>query len=183
MKLQVGHVELRQFSPRDMRELYCIRNHESVRQFMSRPSLIPYRSHVQWVNSELIGNSHFLLFLVRTGTGRRAVGLTQLRLTGAYAEIGVMFREASAHQTVTSVSTVIMLHLAFELLQLKGVLSYVIASNAAAIRFNKAFGAGEEQPDRPGMVKLRLTRDVCLGNQNYKRILDRIKSRLKVELS
>jgi RimJ/RimL family protein N-acetyltransferase len=183
MRLQIGHLELRQFSAPDMRELYRVRNHESVRNHMSRPALIPYKSHVQWVKSELLANESLLLFLVRTRAGQHAVGLTQLRIADRAAEIGVMFREPSTHQIVTSVATVATLHLAFEHFELDEVFSFVISSHTPAIRFNKVFGAWEESSDRPGMVKLRLTRQVCVQNENYNRIFNRIKNRLRVDLS
>jgi len=178
--IQIGHLELSQFSIKDIRELYCIRNHESVRPYTSKPALIPYKSHVHWVNTELMVNKDLLLFLVRTRAGERAAGLAQLRIKGDTSEIGVMFREPSRHQTVTSVSTVAMLHLAFEQLRLQWVVSYVIPSHAAAIRFNKSFGAWEEESDIPGMVKLRLSRDRC--SEHFERIFARIKQRLRVQI-
>ncbi len=180
IKIQVGSLELLQFSLKDTRELYCVRNHDSVRRYMSNPEPIPYKSHARWVKAQLLCNRNFLLFLVRTRPQERAVGLTQLRIEGDTAEIGVMFREAFRHQMAAYISTVAMLHLAFEHLQLRWIVSYVIPSHGAAIRFNKSFGAWEEESDIPGMVKVRLSKDRCIQNENFRRVFDRVKHRLHV---
>lgn len=180
IEIDAGSVRLSQFAAADARDLYCIRNHPTVRRFMSDPRLIPYRSHVRWVSERLLADANHLLFLVRLRSGSRAVGLTQLRIAGDTAEIGVMFREPGRHQVVTFVATVATLHVAFDQLGLKWLISYVLPAYDAAIEFNKGFGAWEEPSDKPGMVKLRLSAEVCRQNENFRRVLDRMKGRLHV---
>jgi RimJ/RimL family protein N-acetyltransferase len=173
-------VELRQFALNDARQLYAIRNHHSVRRFMSKPALIPYKQHVQWVRNQLIGNENFLLFLVRTKPAARAIGIAQLRVNGRSAEIGVIFRDAPKHQIVTVMATMAMLQFAFLHLELLSLVSYVVPTHTAAIEYNKMFGASEEDSEIDGMVKLRLGKDVYMDNENVKRFLRRIKNRLLV---
>jgi hypothetical protein len=141
---------------------------------MAKPQLIPYRAHLQWVHGSLLEDPNFLLFLVRPGGCKRAAGLTQLKIDSDCAEIGVMFRQPKDHQAAIAVSTVAMLHLAFERLRLSWLKSYVVNSHLHAIRFNIGFGARKEASDKPGMVKLMLNAQQCLANDLYQRIMQRM---------
>jgi len=180
-KITIGQIELRQFRMEDARELYCIRNHESVRRFMARPELIPYRSHLAWVKQHLIPDGELLLFLVRDNRGSRAAGFTQLRLRGGVGEIGVMFREPQRRRIAAAISTAATLHLGFCRLGLGTVLSYVVPSHEAAVQFNKAWGAIEAPSDKPGMIKIVLSREDCLNNPNYLRVMERISAQMRIE--
>lgn len=182
IEIDAGSVRLRQFDAADTRELYCIRNHPTVRRFMSNPQLIPYRSHVRWVAERLLTDDNYLLFLVRLQNSRRAVGLTQLRIDGDTAEIGAMFREPHRHQVVTVVAAVATLHLVYDHLGLKWLVSYLLPDYRAGIEFNKSFGAWEEQSDKPGMVKLRMSIQAGMQNENFRRVLNRMKGRLHVRI-
>jgi RimJ/RimL family protein N-acetyltransferase len=182
IEIDTGSVRLKQFSTADTRELYCIRNHPSVRQFMSDSRLIPYRSHVRWVSEKLLTDEHFLLLLVRGIDSRRAVGLTQLRVAGDTAEIGEMFPEPHRHQISIVAAAVLTLHLAFEHLSLTWLVSYVLPEHRAAIKLNMSFGAWQEESDKQGMVKLRLDRETSLRNDYYRRLLSRMKGRLRVRI-
>ena len=179
--MTIGDMELSPFTARSSRELYCIRNHGSVRSFMANPELIPYRAHRAWVQKHLIDGRDLLLFLVRPRKGARAIGFTQLRIQGDTAEIGVVFREAFRHRTAAGLATVATLYLAFGHLSLSGLVSYVLPEHQGALVFNKAFGAQEVASDKPGMIKLTLSRAACLSNAHYTRVFSRIRERIRIE--
>src|SRR5579871_4141530 len=95
MKITIDRVELAQFTPEDTRLLYDIRNHDSVRSFMSNSAPLEYEKHEAWVKKNLIDGRGFLLLLVRVA-GRGPIGFTLLqRKSPDTAEIGVIFREAA----------------------------------------------------------------------------------------
>ena len=180
-KISIGQLELRQFGIEDARELYCIRNHESVRRFMARPELIPYPSHLAWVKQHLVGAGGLVLLLVRKKPSRRAVGFTQLRVEGEVGEIGVMFREPERHRIAAAVATAATLHLGFCWLGLSEVVSYVVPSYEAAAQFNRAWGGVDVPSDRAGLIKLALARERCLSNPNYLRVMGRVIGEMRIE--
>ncbi len=147
---------------------------------MTNPGLIPYKTHREWVQKHLIDGKDLLLFMVRPKTGSRAIGFTQLWIREDTAEIGVIFRESTRHQASSALSTVATLHLAFCHLNLAWLFSYVIPAHKAAISFNRALGAQEVASDKPGMIKLKLSRAECLGNERYARVFARIKDRIEI---
>jgi hypothetical protein len=101
MKIVIGKLELAQFCAADMEDLYRIRNHESVRGFMSNTAPLEWDSHVKWVRENLLEGGRILLLIVRLEAV--ALGFTLLkRLTPDTAEIGVVVREASRHRLVSS---------------------------------------------------------------------------------
>ena len=176
----IGALQMTPFTPHSSRELYCIRNHGSVRQYMTNPALIQYQAHREWVQKNLLDGKELLLFMVRPRAGARAIGFTQLLIREDTAEIGVIFREAIRHQTSSALCTVATLHLAFCHLNLDWVVSYVIAAHQAALSFNRAFGGQEVASDKPGMIKLKLSRAACLSNAHYTRVFSRIKDRIEI---
>lgn len=180
MKIQIGHVELMQFTSADTRVLYCIRNHWSVRQYMSNSALIPYKSHVEWVKSNLLEHQKQLLFLVRLDA--KPIGLSLLRPVGEQTEIGVMFKEPQRHRVVTYTTATATLHFAFNHLGLDSLISYVIPSHVTAIAFNLSFGAWEVESDKPDLIKFQLNRDIFLSNTNYVKIFNRIKGKIQITL-
>jgi RimJ/RimL family protein N-acetyltransferase len=180
MKITIGNLELAQFTPRDIRELYLIRNHPSVRRFMTNPGFLSYKAHRDWVQKNLIHQTNLLVFLVRL-RGERAIGLTQLQRRGDdTAEIGVMFREANTHLVVPYTSTGATLHLAFGPLRLAWLVSYVVPGHDRAFALNQSFGAWTEESDKPGMIKYRLSREVCLANENYLKVMNRMRDQLTI---
>src|SRR5262249_55610966 len=109
VRLHIGRLVLAPFEAKATRELYAVRYHPTVREFMSNPSLTPYRSHVAWTREHLMGSTDLHLWLVRPKDSARAVGFTQLKLNEARdtAEIGVMFREPGKHQLAAALSTAV----------------------------------------------------------------------------
>jgi hypothetical protein len=143
---------------------------------MANPELIPYKYHVEWVRKNLIEEQKLLLFLVRLKG--KAIGLSLLRGAGDTTEIGVMFREPNRHRVVTYTTAVATLHFAFCHLRLNNIISYVIPSHHIAISFNCSFGAWEVKSDKPDLIKFQLSREVCLNNENYLKVFDRIKDQI-----
>lgn len=178
----LGPLTLDPFTASGIRELYAIRNHPTVRPFMANPEPIAYRSHAEWARERLVGSSDLLLWLVRPAPGRRAIGFTQLRLDAARdtGEIGVIFREPERHRLPAALATAITLHLLFERLGCGRVDSYVIPGHEAAIAYNRAWGTAIVESDKPGMVKLSMSREECLANANYRKVMSRVARRLVV---
>ena len=181
-EIHIASLTLLQFGPADVRDLYAIRNHPSVRQHMTNSQLISYRAHVDWCAKKLLNRAdpEPLLFLVRRAGQKRANGLTQLRINGDQAEIGVIFREPDRHKREAGLATVATLHFAFAHLKLKSLISYVLPAHTAALEFNRAFGAATLESDKPGMVKLWLPVDVCLANQHYRQVISRYEHELQI---
>ncbi len=182
LRIQMGRLVLDPFDAKGTRELYAVRYHPTVREFMSNSALIPYRSHVEWTRTNLIGSLQLYLWLVRPSDSGRAIGFTQLKLNEARdtAEIGVMFREPARHQVTAALSTAVTLTLAYTKLGCPWVTSYVIPAHQHAIDFNVAWGASIVDSDKPGMVQLKLHRDVCTSNENYRRVMSRLSDRLTI---
>ena len=181
MNISFADLELCEFVAADCRELYCIRNHPTVRRGMLHPQAIPYRAHRDWVRQNLPDNPALLLFMVRQRGCRRAIGLTQLRLASEVGEIGVMFRNPERYPLPAAFATAVTLHLAFCRLRLRQVDSYVIPGHAAAIRFNKSWGVVEVASDRPGLLKFILPAEVGLNNPAYLKVMNRLTSSLRFE--
>ncbi len=180
MKITIDRVELAQFTPEDTRLLYDIRNHDSVRSFMSNSAPLEYEKHEAWVKKNLIDGRGFLLLLVRVA-GRGPIGFTLLqRKSPDTAEIGVIFREAAQHPVVPIVATVGTLHLAWCHLSLAGLVSYVSPTNERALALNRGFGMAEVESDKPGELKMYISRDVCLANRNYVRVFRRMEDKLTI---
>lgn len=180
-RIKIGELELMRFTPSSARELYSIRNHDSVRRYMANTKLIPYKAHTEWVRNNLIEGQNLLLFMVRPKARARAIGFTQLRIEENAAEIGVIFKEAQYHRLASALSTVVTLHLAFCYLNLNLVVSYVLPTHKSAISFNCSFGGRQVESDKPGMIKLQVSRDECLNNEHYVKVFNRIKGRIEVE--
>jgi hypothetical protein len=58
--------------------------------------------------------------------------------------------------------------------------TYFVPGHDRAFRLNSAFGAWEVESDRPPQRQLRMTRQVCLGNERYRKVLRRLGPRLAV---
>lgn len=175
----IGSLLLRQFQPGDEADLFAVRNHESVRRFMADPRPLDYAAHLEWVSKNLIGDDRIVLFIARRHS--EPVGLTLLKRLGADdAEIGVMFRDADRYRVAVTHAAVATVHYAFEHLGLGHLTSYVVPEHPRAMSINRAFGGREVASDKPGMVQYRAARAQCLGNDNYRRILQRISGKLTI---
>ena len=174
IRIPLRSFELRQFRPDDTDDLYAVRNHESVRSLLADPRPIPYDSHVNWVNLNLIPGRDILLFLARAHG--EAIGLTLLkRLAPDTVEVGVMFREARRHPLLPAQAAVAMLYLAFEHFGMGWAVSYVLPHHERAIALNRGLGGEEVPSDKPGMICFRQRGLVVLGNRHYLRLLARVR--------
>ena len=174
IRIPLRSFELRQFGPDDTDDLYAVRNHESVRSLLADPRPIPYDSHVNWVNLNLIPGRDILLFLARAHG--EAIGLTLLkRLAPDTVEVGVMFREARRHPLLPAQAAVAMLYLAFEHFGMGWAVSYVLPHHERAIALNRGLGGEEVPSDKPGMICFRQRGAVVLCNQHYLRLLARVR--------
>lgn len=178
LRIAIGSIELRQFAAEDTEDLYRVRNHESVRSYMADPRPIPWESHVEWVNRNLIPGRDILLFLVRLKGS--AIGLTLLkRLAPDVVEVGAIFREAKLHPVIPGQAAVAMLHLAFEHFRMRGAVSYVLPDHQRALALNRALGR-EAESAKPGMVCFRCSRTTLLRNPHYRRLMVRIGPRMTI---
>jgi len=186
MRLQVeaGRMILDPFSLKAVRELYAVRFHPTVREFMSNPALIPYRSHVEWAKANLVGSSDLHLWLVRPNARSRAIGFTQLKFNSASrdtAEVGIIFRDPDEHQFSTVVATGVTLYLAFVQFRCTWLTSYVMPSHRRAIAYNLTGGGVIVDSDRPGMIKFEFHRDTATSSdKTYSRVMKRLAGRLTV---
>lgn len=182
LSVQVGRLLLDRYAVGDRRDLYAVRYHPSVRQFTSNPSLTSYRSHLAWVRENLLEATDLHLWLVRLNPAARAIGFAQLKLNtaGDGAEIGVMFRQANQHPLSAALTTAVTLYVAYTYFACTWITSYVVPSHQHAIDFNKAWGGTIVDSDRPGLVCLKMHRDVCQTNARFRRIMTRIAPRLRI---
>ena len=179
MKLVIGKLELTQFTEADTEDLYRIRNHESVRAFMSNQAPLEWESHVAWVRDNLLAGGRILLLMVRLDAA--ALGFTLLkRLDPDTAEIGVVVREARRHRLISSEVGALTLYLGFDVLGFSRLLSYVVPTHAHAIDFNARGGGREAASDKPGMMLFEFMRDSYLSNGHCSRIIDRARPTLQV---
>jgi hypothetical protein len=179
VNISLGTFHLTRFAEKDIEALHRIRNHATVRKYMANTQPIGYDSHVKWVRQNLIGEKKLLLFMVRRKD--RPLGFTLLKkISEDTAEMGVIFRDASKHPVVPYYATVITLYIAFGYLKLSWLVSYVIPGHERAISMNHSFGGWEVESDKPGMIKFRVSRDVCTKSENYQKVIGRIKNDLTI---
>ena len=178
LRIRFGGVELRQFRPEDIADLYHVRNHDSVRGLLADPRPISYESHVDWVNRNLIPGRDILLFIVRSNGDPIGFSLLK-RLAPDAVEVGVMFREANRHPGIPAHAAVAMLYLAFEHFRMRSAVSYVLPRHDRAIALNRAFGP-EVESDKPGMLCFRQLRAPLLRNRRYRKLMARLLPRLQI---
>jgi RimJ/RimL family protein N-acetyltransferase len=179
IRITLRAFELRQFRAEDTAALYAVRNHDSVRGLLADPRPIPYDSHVEWVNRNLLPGRDILLFLARSHAA--AIGLTLLkRLAADTVEVGVMFREARRHPVMPAQAAVIMLYLAFEHFGMSWAVSYVLPQHDRAIALNAGLGGEKVASDKSGMLCFRQHRAAVLRNRHYRQLLARIVPTLSI---
>jgi RimJ/RimL family protein N-acetyltransferase len=180
MRITIDNLELARFTAEDIQALYNIRNHDSVRLFMSHSVIIPYEAHERWARANLLDGRGLLLFMVRL-RHEEPIGFTMLkRQSDDAAEIGVIFQEAARHPVVPLIATVATVHLAFCHLNLAWLLSYLLPTNERALALNQCFGMTEIESDKPGEMKMHVSREVVLANANYVKVYERMKTKLVI---
>jgi RimJ/RimL family protein N-acetyltransferase len=180
VKIAIGAVALARFTEADTRDLYDIRNHESVRAFMANPAPLEFEAHRRWTRAHLLASEDLLLLLVRVRGAARGFSLLK-RLSPDTAEVGLMLRDATRHPVIASTAAVATVYCAFELLGYASLVSWARPDHPRALSINQAFGGIEVPSQKPGMLQFQASREQCLGNANYRRVLERIRPRLRVE--
>jgi RimJ/RimL family protein N-acetyltransferase len=179
MRIAIGKLELAQFVAADTEDLYRIRNHDSVRGFMSNPAPLEWESHVAWVHENLLEGGQILLLMVRLEAV--ALGYTLLkRLVEDTAEIGVVVREAPRHRLISSQAGAATLYLAFEVLGFTRLVSYVVPAHAHAIDFNSGAGGREIPSDKAGMLQFEFIKESYLSNRHCRRAIARMRPKMQV---
>lgn len=156
MQIRSGDVILRQFEPALSGAVHDIRNHPSVRSQMRDTAPIARAAHDAWVRANLIDARTVHLFVVESGG--TPVGIALLRnFKDDSAEIGVMVVEAGQRPLVCYKAAHLIGYYAFEVLDLKKVLSYVPRHNEHALAFNLHCGLERTGNDSEAYHELVLT--------------------------
>ena len=90
------------------------------------------------------------------------------------AEIGVMFREPDEHMMMSSITTIVMLELAFTHDRLETLVSDVRPDNLRALRLNRSLRAWEVPSNKPEVMRFTLSNTVARQNRLYQRVRPRI---------
>lgn len=180
MRIVVGAVQLSRFAQTDTRELFDIRNHASVRAFMTNPAPLDFEAHARWTRANLLEDEALLLLMVRVRGAARGFSLLR-RLSSHTAEIGVMLRDATRHPVIAATAAAVTIHCAFEVMGYDTLVSWALPGHARATAFNRDFGGIAVPSEKPGMLQFRATRAQCLDSPHYRRVMARIAPRLRVE--
>ncbi len=158
MQLRSGNISLVSFAPKDTEIVYEIRNHPSVRNFLRNTRPIPWNSHLNWVEENLVIDKKLLLFIVLQND--TAIGIALLRnFEGKSAEIGVMIKYPKRHARAAYRAAQVLGHYAFEYLHLDTLYSNVPLHNEHALAFNQKCGFVPTGEASKHYHRLALTRD------------------------
>jgi len=156
MLIRSGDVTLRSFDASSTDVVYAIRNHPSVRAHLHVRQPIERASHENWVRENLVAERKVHLFVVFSGDA--PVGIALIRnFSGDSAEIGVMIVDAARRPLVCYKASHLIGYYAFEVLDLKRLLSYVPRHNLHALKFNQACGLTPTGIEHPDYLVLALT--------------------------
>ena len=87
-----NRIVFRRFNESDTDELFAIRNHPSVREFMGNTGPLGYKSHLRWVDDHLVRNMDTYLFMIYKNED--IVGFAMLRdISSEDSEIGMFIRD------------------------------------------------------------------------------------------
>jgi RimJ/RimL family protein N-acetyltransferase len=135
MRIRSGDVTLQSFDIALSDVVLQIRNHPSVRSQMRNSAAIEKVDHERWVSENIEAARSVHLFVVYAAD--QPVGIALLRdFRGESAEIGVMVMDAVRRPLVCYKAAHLIGYYAFEVLNLKRVVSYVPRHNAHALAFN-----------------------------------------------
>jgi RimJ/RimL family protein N-acetyltransferase len=180
LRVRFGGLELLEFAFADARDLFEIRDHPSVREFMPAPSPLVFESHLRWLNANVTRGGALRLFIVRMAGS--PIGFTVCKqLASGDLELGVIFKEADHHAGLPAQTAAIMLHLALEHLDAAAVVTYVNVHHERALAFNRGFGLLETPSSKAGELCFRTPRATVLANERYRKIMERIARTLLVD--
>jgi RimJ/RimL family protein N-acetyltransferase len=180
MRARFGGIELLEFASVDAQDLFDVRNHESVREFMPNPAPLDYDAHIHWLEQNVTPGGALRIFIVRMN--QAAIGFTMVkRLPDGALELGIIFRQADQHTGLPAQTAAVMLHLLFEQLNASAVVTYVNAKHVRALAFNRGFGLVDAPSSKPMELCFRTPRAAVLGNENYRKIMARVGRSLSIE--
>jgi RimJ/RimL family protein N-acetyltransferase len=158
MLIRSGEVVLRGFEPPLSDDLYGVRNHPSVRQYLRDTLPITRESHDRWVEDNLIKQRRVQLFVV---FGAAVVaGIALLRnFAGDSAEVGLMMVEAQRRRLISYKAAHLIGYYGLEVLGLERLVSYVPRHNQHALAFNLGCGFERTGVDPDPYYELVLTRE------------------------
>ena len=154
--------------------LWRIRNHSSVRHYLTSKQSIPFLKHVVWFYRELLCKKSTMLFLVKKN--KKAIGFVLLRNFSAdakKAEIGVMVRNSEQYRFIVPYIMTLAVYYSVHYLGLDSLYSYVSQENLLAQSLNSRFG-GKLVPSDKRDLKYAVSRGDCVQSAPYKKIMSRI---------
>lgn len=161
---------IKKITNKDVKILYNIRNHPSVRKNLINNKPLDYQQHLDWFKNKLLPDKKQLHFLVKYKN--KYIGLVLLRnINKQNAEIGIMFKKTPKIHWPIIYSTAFLLNYAFETLKLKELYSYVFSNNKQAIKFNHGFSGKATKTDELSICKYTFCKLNVNKNYIYKRAL------------
>lgn len=178
IQLRFGAIELLEFADEDMRTLFDLRNHPSVRIHMPDPAPLDYEAHRIWVQHNLLAGTEIRILIARQRG--EPVGFTVLKNAGAEClELGVIFAAAKRLPGVPAQVAVAMMHLCFEHLGANRVITYVNPHHERAVALNQ--GLGEETASaKPNEICFQALKQSMRSNARYRRLLARVARTLHI---
>jgi RimJ/RimL family protein N-acetyltransferase len=176
-----GGATLTEFEPADVRTLFEIRNHETVRPFMPDPTPLQFERHEAWVAGHLGAGRPLRLFIARQQG--QAVGFTIFKQVAAgVGEIGVLFKEPDRHTTLAAQTAAVMLWVCCAHFGMDWVLTFVNPGHERALAINRGFGLIEAASDKAGELCFRTPASVVLEHPRYRRIWSRLDRQFSAQL-
>jgi hypothetical protein len=181
MRLILGSIELLEFRPMDVTDLFRIRNDESVRSFMTDPRPIAFAAHEQWVAQHLFPGGSLLLLLARKNAV--PIGFTLLKMLDTNTvEFGAIFCNAQRYPIIPGQAATIMAYLGYDYYGFPWAKTYVRPEHMRAIDLNRGLGGIEVESDRPGMICFHSPRATVLDNPRYRKLMARIAAKMIVRM-
>lgn len=180
LSVRFGGLTLLEFSSNDTDDLFDVRNHPTVREFMPDTAPLNFPSHVNWLGQHVKQGGNLKLFIVRLAG--EAIGFTLARrLPDDTVELGVIFKDADQHAGLPAQAAAIMLYLSCEHMNAPAVITYVNVKHLRALTFNRGFGLIQTASSKPNELCFKTPRATVLGNDRYKKIMSRVGRTLHLE--
>jgi RimJ/RimL family protein N-acetyltransferase len=154
-----------------------IRNHSSVRTFMTDPNEISLNDHLNWVKQNLDPECHYrgqtqLAFIMLNGHPQ---GFVMVRdIENHCGEIGIMIRDSEAVTGLGAIAGVLALEkLVFGILNLTTIISKTSPQNTKSLTIHRALGGEELERDDPRHIWFTFKADRCRSTKIYQGIMKR----------
>lgn len=148
MIIQVGHTFLERFKAEHTNALYKLINTEEVRQGMRNNSIIPYHSHVEWVNKHVLNNPKTHLFIAMDQDEAKGVVLIK-NMENRSGELGIMVRNIQEGRSTLFTCKLVtgILHYAFNTLQFEQLTMCILPKNHNSLTIAQKIGARFQYED------------------------------------